>query len=181
MITASGGLDWGTVPAWVGSILTGGSLLLGFYILLRDRRNSERAQAELVGTHRIDTAGPGEHRETVLFVHNGSDGVINDATFSALPRVPRERLQPVSANLIQARASPVVRSGIHHKDFWQVAPGERLEFKLGLSGDHEDFWFLFSFKDARGRKWSLDTDANILRLMQPGVRTRLLRRFRNQR
>jgi hypothetical protein len=31
-------IDWGNVPAWVGAVLTGGSLLLGFYILLRDRR-----------------------------------------------------------------------------------------------------------------------------------------------
>lgn len=39
------GLDWGNVPAWVASILTGASLLLGFYILLRDRRKEEREQA----------------------------------------------------------------------------------------------------------------------------------------
>ncbi|MFC3964054.1 hypothetical protein [Nocardia jiangsuensis] len=38
-------LDWGSVPAWAGSILTSGSLGLGFYILLRDRRNDEEDQA----------------------------------------------------------------------------------------------------------------------------------------
>ncbi|MFE5681706.1 hypothetical protein [Streptomyces sp. NPDC056512] len=37
--------DWGTVPAWLSAILTGGSLLLGFYILLRDRRKEERQEA----------------------------------------------------------------------------------------------------------------------------------------
>ncbi|MGW1109170.1 hypothetical protein [Streptomyces sp. NPDC002540] len=40
------GVDWGTVPAWASAILTGGSLLLGFYILLRDRRKEERAEAQ---------------------------------------------------------------------------------------------------------------------------------------
>ncbi|MFD6937316.1 hypothetical protein ACFWAP_14355 [Streptomyces goshikiensis] len=39
------GLDWGTVPAWFSAVLTGGSLLLGFYILLRDRRKAERNEA----------------------------------------------------------------------------------------------------------------------------------------
>ncbi|MGC5236853.1 hypothetical protein [Streptomyces albogriseolus] len=38
-------MDWGTVPTWVSAILTGGSLLLGFYILLRDRRKEETAEA----------------------------------------------------------------------------------------------------------------------------------------
>jgi hypothetical protein len=38
-------IEWGTVPAWVSAFLTGGSLLLGFYILLRDRRKEERAEA----------------------------------------------------------------------------------------------------------------------------------------
>ncbi|MFE6623258.1 hypothetical protein [Streptomyces sp. NPDC057740] len=39
------GLDWGTVPAWASAILTSGSLLLGFYILLRDRRKEEKEEA----------------------------------------------------------------------------------------------------------------------------------------
>lgn len=39
------GLDWGTVPAWASAILTSGSLLLGFYILLRDRRKEETEEA----------------------------------------------------------------------------------------------------------------------------------------
>jgi len=42
------GLDWGTVPAWASAILTSGSLLLGFYILLRDRRKEERQEAAQV-------------------------------------------------------------------------------------------------------------------------------------
>ncbi|MFE6152374.1 hypothetical protein [Streptomyces sp. NPDC057889] len=44
------GLEWGTVPAWLSSMLTGGSLLLGFHILLRDRRKEERNEALKVVT-----------------------------------------------------------------------------------------------------------------------------------
>ena len=36
---------WGDVPTWLSSIMTGGSLLLGFYILLRERRKNEEEQA----------------------------------------------------------------------------------------------------------------------------------------
>ncbi|RDD83914.1 hypothetical protein [Streptomyces parvulus] len=42
------GIEWGTAPAWLSAILTGGSLLLGFYILLRDRRKEERLDASKV-------------------------------------------------------------------------------------------------------------------------------------
>ncbi|HXC79250.1 MAG TPA: hypothetical protein VNU19_19630, partial [Candidatus Acidoferrum sp.] len=48
MLAAHSHIDWGNVPAWVASILTGGSLLLGFYILLRDRRKEERRQARRI-------------------------------------------------------------------------------------------------------------------------------------
>lgn len=37
--------DWGTVPTWASAILTSGSLILGFYILLRDRRKEEKEEA----------------------------------------------------------------------------------------------------------------------------------------
>ncbi|MEU7662466.1 hypothetical protein [Streptomyces lincolnensis] len=39
------GLEWGTVPAWLSAVLTGGSLLMGFHILLRDRKKDERNEA----------------------------------------------------------------------------------------------------------------------------------------
>ncbi|MFE6903593.1 hypothetical protein ACFVFJ_43340 [Streptomyces sp. NPDC057717] len=39
------GLEMGTLPTWISAFLTGGSLLMGFHILLRDRRKEEREQA----------------------------------------------------------------------------------------------------------------------------------------
>ena len=39
-------IDWGSVPAWVGGILTGASFWLGFTILRRDKRKAQRAHAE---------------------------------------------------------------------------------------------------------------------------------------
>ncbi|WP_327723925.1 hypothetical protein [Streptomyces europaeiscabiei] len=50
------GIDWGTVPAWASTILTSGSLLLGFYILLRDRVKDERAEALKLICWSVDSA-----------------------------------------------------------------------------------------------------------------------------
>lgn len=60
-------MDWGVAPTWAASLLTGGSLLLGFSILRQDRRTAERAQIDRVGVWveggRIDdlNAGIGIH------------------------------------------------------------------------------------------------------------------------
>src|SRR5712692_4417135 len=42
-------VNWGDVPAWAGAFLTSSSLILAFYILLRDRRTNERSQVERIG------------------------------------------------------------------------------------------------------------------------------------
>ncbi len=66
--TSMTSLDWGTVPAWASAILTSGSLFLGFYILLRDRRKEEKEEArKLVFSVRMS-----DHRHVVL-VTNVSD------------------------------------------------------------------------------------------------------------
>ncbi|MFF4248907.1 hypothetical protein ACFYY2_31195 [Streptomyces sp. NPDC001822] len=44
-------IDWGTAPAWASAIGTSGSLLLGFAILLRDRRKEERQEAQKIVIH----------------------------------------------------------------------------------------------------------------------------------
>ncbi|MEV6540030.1 hypothetical protein [Streptomyces sp. NPDC051665] len=38
-------IDWGTVPAWLSAVLTGGSITLGFYIILRDHKKQDEADA----------------------------------------------------------------------------------------------------------------------------------------
>src|SRR5262245_22400358 len=41
-------VDLGNVPQWVAGVLSGVSLILALYIVLRDRRKAEREQAEQV-------------------------------------------------------------------------------------------------------------------------------------
>jgi hypothetical protein len=39
------GVDWGSVPVWFSVILSGASVLMALRIILRDRKNEERADA----------------------------------------------------------------------------------------------------------------------------------------
>ncbi|MEU6354457.1 hypothetical protein ABZ896_34890 [Streptomyces sp. NPDC047072] len=75
------GADWGTVPAWLSAVLTGGSLLLGFYILLRDRRKAEQADALKV----ICCRNRGNDGYTT-HVLNASDRTVHNITMHGLLR-----------------------------------------------------------------------------------------------
>lgn len=74
-------MDWGTVPAWLSAVLTGGSLLLGFYILLRDRRKAERADALKVICW--ESRGNDAYTTHVL---NASDRTVHNITMHGLLR-----------------------------------------------------------------------------------------------
>lgn len=67
------GPDWGTVPVWVGAVLTAGSLLLGFYIILRDRWKSEKEQASKVAYWVTNSH---EREGYLATVNNGSESPI---------------------------------------------------------------------------------------------------------
>lgn len=81
-------VQYGPLSAWVGSLLTGCSLLLGFYILLRDRCKEERAQARQVTTDLSSTTtyyDTGPINSTELQIHNGSTSAIFDVEFVLTP------------------------------------------------------------------------------------------------
>lgn len=84
------GWDWGSVPAWASAILTSGSLSLGFFILLRDRRKEERAVASLVTCWRTWSSDL-----YITHVHNASKRTVVDvAILVRLPELgPRGEFQ----------------------------------------------------------------------------------------
>ncbi|HET8662222.1 MAG TPA: hypothetical protein VFM55_24970 [Micromonosporaceae bacterium] len=74
------GLDWGNVPAWVGSLLTGSSLGLAAFTYFRNsaerrqaREDTERAQAARVSSWRANA------RRAI--VHNGNDVAVTVQVF----------------------------------------------------------------------------------------------------
>lgn len=98
-------VDWGSAPDWVGALLTGGSLLLGLYILLRERRKEEVAE-----THKL------------IFTHhwNDSDGT-RFVHITNTSEWPFTRVSPLATQLWTCDA-PQPRP-----EFWEstvVLPGE---------------------------------------------------------
>lgn len=75
------GVDWGSAPAWASAILTSGSFALGFYVLLRDRRKEERAEASLIVCWR--TWGQDTY---TTHIHNASKRTVVD--LAVLVRLP---------------------------------------------------------------------------------------------
>ncbi len=72
-------LDWGNVPAWVGSILTGTSLLIAAFSYRRSVMDKERDQASKVAAW-IALVNEDGHRKRVLRISNGSDASIYELT-----------------------------------------------------------------------------------------------------
>lgn len=76
-------MDWGTVPAWVGSILTAGSLALGFYIILRDKKTAEKEQIQKLITREVSKRNKNsphsyKGRTKALVMTNASDSPFYD-------------------------------------------------------------------------------------------------------
>lgn len=72
-------MDWGTVPAWVGSILTAGSLTLGFYIILRDKKTAEKEQIQKLITREVSNrTKKSPYSSKTLVMTNASDSPFYD-------------------------------------------------------------------------------------------------------
>lgn len=92
-------VEWGPVSAWVGSAPTGGSLLLGFNIMRRDRARDEAEDAHLLSCKvrvekfdlvvRVTNAGtqPIHHLATAVALHSQIDaaGGRIPASIASLP------------------------------------------------------------------------------------------------
>jgi hypothetical protein len=79
------GVDWGNVPAWVGSVLSGMSLLLALLILLKDKRRYFRAQASQLNAFLLIDTGPGGIVRATVQMHNASSSVMARPCFVAWP------------------------------------------------------------------------------------------------
>jgi len=112
-------VNWGSVPDWVGGVGTAGALLLGFYILLRDRRNEEARQAKQVG-YRFQWAFEDGESVGRLVVRNASSLPIYDIhlRYDFRPWRPT-RLDPVRARELDVMARRIYAKGAS----WSLGTG----------------------------------------------------------
>ncbi|MEU2866382.1 hypothetical protein ABZ672_50370 [Streptomyces mirabilis] len=140
------GLDWGTVPAWASAFLTSGSLLLGFYILLRDRRKDERSEAlKVICWSEYGFAGTPDDGMHVVHVWNTSDRPISHvAAFVDL------RLDDFDG---------FERFGLAAT----VAPGEEITERVQRRLNHRKiFPKVVGFTDGDGAEWVRELDTRRL-------------------
>ena len=92
-------IDWGSVPAWIGSVLTSASVLLALYIILRDKRAERREQASRVTFVSSLTYGHNaRHRaRVVIYVYNYSEAAIYTPWLLIRPRRKAEHLRKPQA------------------------------------------------------------------------------------
>lgn len=177
-------VQWGPLSAWVGSLLTGLSLLLGFYILLRDRRKEERAQAQqlaaqysfghrFVEGRRID--------DVEVHIHNGSTAAIFDIIFKLTPlsryrikwnlsnfdseitRVEKsQQAGEISDMYVYGRAMQVLYEELPPKEFEgtkardTIPPGETRLLQLDMALDQSWYKAEVLFTDIAGVRWVRD-------------------------
>jgi hypothetical protein len=162
MIDAHSSIQWGTLPAGIGTILTGLSLLLGFYIILRDRNKNVREQAnELVAIiSHYAVAVPNEPLVigVVVQLTNSSNRSFFDVRFVAQPK-------DVSSNL-EAKAIPIgillvdnpIGPGAPQIPFFQFVPGKSETRLVLLETEPTKYNFHVHFRDGKNARWVLFLD-----------------------
>ncbi|WP_327349690.1 hypothetical protein OG772_20635 [Streptomyces sp. NBC_01321] len=149
------GIDWGTVPAWFSAVLSGGSVLLAFYIILRDRKKAEQADAMKVICW--------VHREEgrVIRVINASDRSIHYVR---------------GFDLIAHREAHFATYFIAD----HVLPGEEVtkESESGIDPEKQDWMpWAVEFRDSDGKAWVRDMHSGRLAEVRPRLSYRLTLRY----
>ena len=140
---------------WLGSILTGGSLLLAFSILIRDRKKAEQQQAAKV-TCWIE---PDLSRPEAI-VYNHSDEPVIKSRIIALPKLRLQRDWD-SLSEVVARSESVERARMTHFSRPFILDNERPWLKAGkhastimlIENGLEVYDAFLEFHDTSGRKW----------------------------
>jgi len=171
MLAAHSHIDWGNVPAWVASILTGGSLLLGFYILLRDRRKEERRQARRIVIQIRMTPIQGDPNSQVkLTLRNTSDQPIALPFFQAVGRPAKQMrrqlikmetpdsiaLLPLLDNVSRIKSFTTHGYDLDGRGDTEIEAGESREMHLDLPYPAWCYDFSIHFRDASGASWIHD-------------------------
>ncbi|NWF28010.1 hypothetical protein HW130_17345 [Streptomyces sp. PKU-EA00015] len=144
--------DWGTVPTWFSALLTGGSLLLGFYILLRDRRKEEQEEARKLVCH-AETWATDDGTQVRLWAQNTSDRPF----LYVWPMICTVHTRPGGVWTMRTRGGQTDEHAVADADAGPLMPGERL-LRTWLEPDEEELVrsparLSVVFKDSDGIEW----------------------------
>lgn len=181
------GLSLGPWSEWVAAILTGGSLLLGFYILLQDRRKEDRRHANAI-SYWMNTAPQGETQVLEVGVHNGSDAPISsirlgvvfsrftdiwsDLSFGNAVRFLRQRNRADLWKVDSALSNSRLQSGAHGH-LLMPNESEFLSTPSEIKYIASDYEYVLIFTDGRNKRWKRTIRTGELKR----IRGRLDRRY----
>lgn len=142
----------GSIASWISSLGTAGSLILGFSILLRDRKTADRAEATRVVIWFVNQTGG----TTELFVTNGGSRPTVHVTFS-LASVDEQRKPAGLWRMLDV--APV------------LAPGEGASLKIPFAEFHANILYpsFIQFRDANGISWRRNVRSAKLRRTKVGM------------
>jgi hypothetical protein len=150
---ASGlGVQWGDVPTWVGSVMTGVALLVAATAYRKSVRDTERTQASMVTIWVKQVNGAG-----TVHVKNSSDASVYAVTIYYGGKGASKAISPYY--LVRKKESSLKGLGR-----WpSIGPGEEesAPFKRSKVFDPEIPWLYF--RDANGVDWTRDYRARLKR------------------
>ena len=166
-------LDWGTIPAWVGSILTGGSLLVGASILRRDRIKHESDQArqvvcwtvpDLTDSWSLAVLFPNELQPIDVHVVNSSATIIHRVkigyTFDAKHRKSIKAWEEVNKvpfrPIDEAMFTHHVTLETGNDELVLGAGDEKVDWQVNLPRPLAYMILWVTFTDGHGQKWMFD-------------------------
>ncbi|MET7478776.1 hypothetical protein ABZT17_31050 [Streptomyces sp. NPDC005648] len=168
------GWDWGNVPAWVGAVLTSGSLIVASFTFWRSRRDQKREHASKVAAWISEEKG--ENGENLYFVNaaNGGDGgayeinvkdAMSGGLLSYIPELPAKGRTRKRIEKYPESWNPNLR--ISEVALTPSLEGSELRIRIA------DVPVGLELRDALGKRWRIDKDRNI-KPMKDGSRTKPL-------
>ncbi|WP_006247149.1 hypothetical protein [Mycolicibacterium tusciae] len=154
---------WGTVGQWVGSLLTGGSLLLGFSILRINQQDKRRAQAALVTFTTTRTRDPDNDFANGVrgSVYNGSDLPISYARVE----IRSDKLQLGNAESVPDPTLITIADVFSEDESIAVSPKNaasyNASFSSGVRLQPNDLQIRLTFTDGDGREWRRDSKGQL--------------------
>lgn len=174
-------VDWGNLATWFGALLTGLSLLLAFYIILRDRRRADRSQADQIACIMIGSAttAPNGQQQTIqaLKVENNSPMHIMNPAFHAIPRRDAPRGIRYEVDHLPMSREPFSRR-VQAANIWQLPSGDGHTYEIDVGPNDDHYRYEFQFMDARSRRWRVLMPQTELRPIKTPWRIRLSNRLR---
>jgi hypothetical protein len=159
------GLDWGNVPAWIGSTLTSGSLLIAATSYRRSVKDKEYDQASKIASWITTSAEPDETKPR-LHVRNSSDGPIFETVVRVLdlPHVNIPELPPQTTSVHDLPESPTVARFFESNPtltIEQEVVGVSMSVTLNREQVLASLRPSIQFRDAVGRRWKRGSDGKL--------------------